>query len=393
MSEGRWSRVRDLSITLLPDGSFLLRAPARGLGGRAPFPAVELLSFASTPRSEADVAGRYGPPGVSLWRALVEGGWIVREENAHATPVFFENFASLDVHRRMLADRPRIDAYAAALAAVVRPGMAVLDAGTGTGVLACLAARAGARVVYAVDQAEILGVAAEVVRASGLADRVRLVKGDFGAVELPEPVDVIVTETFGGLALAENGLDDVARAAARHLKPGGVIVPRGLSLWVAPLGDPGPDTAALAGFTRQHDIALDALRPSALHRAVTTAIPAAALAHPGLPFAELALGDATGLPHAVARGEVELPVDTGTVYGLAAWFDLDLADGVCLSTGPAAPLTHWQQQLLPTEPIPVSGSLSLSLSVAPAFDDRRGVEVSGHWESAGRSGPLFHRVR
>ena len=46
------------------------------------------------------------------------------------------------------------------LAAVVRPGCAALDAGCGSGILAGLTARAGARVVYAVDNSDMIDVAA-----------------------------------------------------------------------------------------------------------------------------------------------------------------------------------------------------------------------------------------
>ena len=46
-------------------------------------------------------------------------------------------------HGNMLADRVRMDAYAAALEAVVRPGSVVLDVGTGTGMFALPACRLG----------------------------------------------------------------------------------------------------------------------------------------------------------------------------------------------------------------------------------------------------------
>ena len=51
----------------------------------------------------------------------------------------------------MIDDAVRMDAYVAALRRVVKPGDVVLDIGTGTGIFAVLAARLGARRVFAVE--------------------------------------------------------------------------------------------------------------------------------------------------------------------------------------------------------------------------------------------------
>jgi len=383
------TRIRDLGIHLLPDGGFLLRAPVHGIAARAPLHAVELLSFCTEPRTRADAQARFGEAGGRLYDALTEVGFLVEPAAALHTPVMFENFASLDVHHRMLGDRPRMDAYARAIASVVRPGMAVLDAGTGTGILAGLAAAAGARVVYAVDNSDMIDVAAEVFRASGFGDRVRPIRADIANVSLPEPVDVVISETFGALALAEGGLEDVAACCARNLAPGGRVIPQGLSLHLAPVGDPALLDAALAPFSPYGGVALDALRSSALHRGVTATVATGALLHPGVPFATMPFPSASRV-----RGEAVLPsLEEETVYGFAGWFDLDLAPGVSLSTGPAAPLTHWRQQYLPVEPFRVSGPLRLDVEMGAALSDRRGAEVTVTWASAAGEGRSWHRLR
>lgn len=382
------TRVRDLTLSFLPDGGFLVRAPARGVAARVPVHAVELLSFCSVERTRQEVEARYGPMGIRLYEGLTELGFLVDPRKAAETPVMFENFASLDVHRRMLGDRARMDAYARAIAAVVKPGMAVMDAGTGSGILAGLAARAGARVVYAVDNSDMIDVATEVFRASGFGDRVRAIRADIAEVKLPEPVDVIVSETFGALALAEGGLDDVRAAAANNLARGGVVVPRGLSLWLAPVGDGVVLEEAMAPFAAYGGVELGVLRGSALHRGMTVTLAPGQLLDPGGAFATLPF---PGEPRAVGR--VHLPGVRGRVVGFAGWFSLDMADGIVLGTGPADAPTHWRQQFLPVDPFDVAGDLELAVEMGRALADRRGAEVRVEWAHAGGEGAGFYRVR
>jgi hypothetical protein len=94
------------------------------------------------------------------------------------------------------------------------------------------------------------------------------------------------------------------------------------------------------------------------------------------------------------RGELRLDgVAPGPLYGFVGWFTLHLAPGVDLGTGPADPLTHWKQQLLPVEPFYVDGPLLLTAEVGPAAGDRRGAEVLLRWSSLLGEGQSFHRVR
>lgn len=103
-----------------------------------------------------------------------------------------------------LIDEERTKAFGKAIAATVRRGDVVVDMGTGSGVLAMLAAQAGAKKVYAVelDRNNIATLGA-VFRANGLDDRIVLIQGDVRKIDLPEKVDVIIGEMIATALIEE----------------------------------------------------------------------------------------------------------------------------------------------------------------------------------------------
>ena len=151
---------------------------------------------------------------------------------------YFLKYGDLELQRRMVSDRWRTDAFAAGIAEAVQEGDVVLDVGTGTGLLAMLAARAGARRVYGIDASEAVQAAANLVKANGLDDRVKILRGPAQELQLDEPVDLMVSEWLGHMAFVENMLDDVLAARDANLRPGGRMLPAEVCLRLAPVDDP-----------------------------------------------------------------------------------------------------------------------------------------------------------
>ena len=128
----------------------------------------------------------------------------------------------------MLRDMERMSAYHDAIktnAAKHFRGKVVLDIGTGTGILAIWAAQAGARAVYAVEATGVAAHAETMVAAHGLSGVVTVLRGTMEELELPEHVDVIVSEWMGYFLLRESMVQSVLYARDRWLKPGGLMYP------------------------------------------------------------------------------------------------------------------------------------------------------------------------
>lgn len=108
-----------------------------------------------------------------------------------------ETFSSIDLITQCLTDEKRTSKFKQAIEDVVKPGDVVLDAGTGSGILALFAARAGAKKVIAVEfDPYVAKLAQQNVDNNGYSDVVQIVVGDVRKLHLEEKVqfDVVIME-------------------------------------------------------------------------------------------------------------------------------------------------------------------------------------------------------
>jgi SAM-dependent methyltransferase len=133
---------------------------------------------------------------------------------------------SLRAYGDMIGDVGRFDAYAQAIAKAVHAGDVVAEIGCGPGVFSFLACKAGARKVYAIDSADIVHFAAELAAANGLSEKITFIQNDSHKVELPERVNVIVSDIRGNLPLFDHAISSIEDARERFLAPGGILIPQ-----------------------------------------------------------------------------------------------------------------------------------------------------------------------
>jgi protein arginine N-methyltransferase 1 len=249
-------------------------------------------------------------------------------------------------HGAMLADRVRMDAYAAALEATVRPGSVVLDVGTGTGIFALLACRLGARRVYAVDPGDSIHLARAAARDSGFADRIELIQGLSTEMELPERAEVMVSDLRGLLPLFEQHISSVIDARERLLVPGATLIGRRDTIRAAPVQAPEEYHRIVAPWDEHgRGFDLGAGRRASVNTWGKGRFEAGRLMAPAETWAVLDYGTIR-VPD--VRGPLEwTAARAGTAHGVALWFDAELAEGIGFSTGPEAPETIYGNAFLP----------------------------------------------
>ncbi len=328
---------------------------------------LRLLEFFSTPRTLADALDELweSDEGAARWMelssaalALCRAGALVAHEGATTQPKLTRGYGGARVHVRMLDDVGRTKAYLDAIAATVRPGDVVVDVGTGTGILAMAAARAGARHVYAIEASGIADVAQAMFEENGFADRITLVRGWSTNVTLPERADVMVAELVGMDPFDEQICELTHDARRRLLTASPRLVPHGLRVLGLPVSVPDrhrdrtsftPEATArwkeLYGFGFGALLRAEHSAPVGFGLKAPDARTVPTLAGPIL-IAETDLtGVGTGIIdcHATATATA-----TGVVNGLLLYFDLYLAPGHTLTTAPdiAEDTNHWGNRVV-----------------------------------------------
>jgi protein arginine N-methyltransferase 1 len=262
-------------------------------------------------------------------------------------------YDSATVHVAMLNDRTRTSRFIAGIQEVVSPRDIVADIGTGTGVLAVAAARAGARHVYAIEASSVAKLAKDIFRLNGFADRITLIEGWSTQVTLPEKADVLVSEIVGDEPLAENVLEITHDAIKRFAKPDARLIPAKVRIFGLPVAIPRGELA-------KHTFVVETLQQwrswygidfSSLVEATRNA-PHPFSIHPFLARQWETLGEPVLLADVDFKKAEQrwidhtLPVSAktaGLLDGLLEYFELDLGPTTGLSTHPGQvdETNHW----------------------------------------------------
>jgi type I protein arginine methyltransferase len=266
-------------------------------------------------------------------------------------------FSHLHAQECMLADRPRMDFYHAAITRHIRPGDHVVDLGTGTGILAAFASRAGAARVHALDHSDILNHARTLAAANRL-ENVEFIACHSTDFQLPAPVDVILHEQMGDFLFDEAMIPNVCDLRDRLLKPGGRILPACFEFFCEPVQlNPARHVPFLWNLNvKGYDFsAMERHRPQETGYYHVTGNDGALVDRflveptPALTF-DLHTVNEASVPHDL-RFQRRV-INAGRIDGLAVYFRTTVDDDLQLSTAPHDPgrAPHWGFRILRTEP-------------------------------------------
>lgn len=248
-------------------------------------------------------------------------------------------------HFEMLNDEPRNYAFERALANAVSEDTIVLDIGSGTGLLAMMAARAGAKETITCEMvAPLAALARETIELNGLAGRIvslnqkstSLVVGK----QLPRKANLLVTETVNGALLGEGIVYSIAHAKANLLTEDAQIIPCGATVYGMVV-----ESARLRGFNSVRFAS--GFDVSLINRYATRGnypVRIAAFDHTALtdPFEvfHFDFANSTIVPE---RKTITVPAKRdGMGHCIVFWFDMQLDQTISISNEPGS-IGHWEQ--------------------------------------------------
>ena len=328
-------------------------------------------SSSESSTDDHDSSSLPAPPAAATASSSSSSSSPVVDSSAPATGnVFSHYYGQLAHQQNMLADHVRTSTYQSAFYSNPSDfaGAAVLDVGTGSGVLAFFAVQAGARQVYAVEMSKAANAARLLVKSNNCEERITVIQGKMEEVDIPEMVDVIVSEPLGFLLVHERMLESFLTARDKWLKPGGKMFPSNSTIFVQPFTDQSiwDEQKLKADFwaeTSFYGIDLSALKEQAMVEHFSQ--PVVGYFHPNILIAGTPAKKFFDFQTAPISSLLSFSVPfsfevttTSICHGLACWFDCDFLGSeatIVLSTAPDKPGTHWYQcRLLLRDPLAVN---------------------------------------
>ncbi|MDB5856491.1 MAG: hypothetical protein JWQ76_180 [Ramlibacter sp.] len=253
-------------------------------------------------------------------------------------------------HVPMMNEPERNQAFHDGLARLVTPDKVVLEIGTGSGLLAMMAARLGARKVVSCEAVGLVAATARrIIERNRYQDRVTVLAKPSHAVQLGKdlaaPADILVHEIFSSELLGEGVLPAIEDAKARLLKPDGEILPSSASIMIALVGGDALGKNLHVGESFGFDLGdFNAIHPK--KRPLYREDLAPVLLSDDIEAFRFDFSRQAAFPP--EKKELRITARrSGLCYGLIQWIRIDLVEGVRFENHPSRPrqVSNWQHTI------------------------------------------------
>jgi tetratricopeptide (TPR) repeat protein len=141
-------------------------------------------------------------------------------------------------HVPMMNEQNRNQAYFDALKAVIKPDSTVFEIGTGSGLLAMMAAKLGAKQVTTCESVPLIAeTASQIIKDNHFEKTIQVIAKKSTEIEVGADMnaqaDILVSEIFSSELLGEHVLPSLEDAKRRLLKPQGKVIPAAGSMMIA----------------------------------------------------------------------------------------------------------------------------------------------------------------
>ncbi|OHT08038.1 Protein arginine N-methyltransferase 8 [Tritrichomonas foetus] len=261
------------------------------------------------------------------------------------------NYSATGIHNDMIQDKYRTLTYCKAIEnnAASFKDKVVLDVGSGTGILSLFAARSGAKKVYAVECTPIGYTSEEIISANHFENIITVVHGRLEEVEIPEKVDIIISEWMGYALYFEVMLPSVIFARNKYLNPNGALLPSRAKLFMSGMEDVEYRCTQIDFWDNVYGFDFSAMKRKALSEPVVDTCEKWQLMTNTATLHEINIHECDE-DACFFKSNFDLTCNLNqSMTAFAIWFDVyfeDFPSKHTLSTSPLKKSTHWQQTML-----------------------------------------------
>jgi protein arginine N-methyltransferase 1 len=234
-----------------------------------------------------------------------------------------------------------------------------------------LACQFGARQVYALEPGDGIHVARRVAKENGYSNQITFLQDLSTRITLPECADVIISDLHGVLPYYGFHIPSIMDARQRHLAPGGILIPQQDQIWVAVVSAPEQYQESVSPWEKnKYHLSMQAARQTVTNtwgrgKIKETDFLVDPQCCATLDYRTISSPDLSVTLTWVATRP-------GTAHGLSAWFDTEVAAGICLSNAPGQPELVYGHAFFPwTEPVDLTAGdqITIFLQATLVADD------------------------